>query len=150
MATLKTKTFPDDKDGRALLAKVQRALSNLTGIGVPADGVYLTAPRKLDADRDMLKANYRSVWGTCTIQYDPDEKGAEAAPGTHDLTIGPFFLSRGTTVMDMEKVLLHEYLHLVIDISWHATEAEHGQINHIIRDNLRYPGSPNPANPSED
>ncbi|HUK20253.1 MAG TPA: hypothetical protein VLV45_01710 [Gemmatimonadales bacterium] len=27
---------------------------------------------------------------------------------------------------------------------------KHGQINHIIRDNLKYPGPPNPANPAED
>jgi len=150
MATLRLATFPSDKSGQLLLGKVKDALANLTGIRGGATGVYVGAPTKLDRARDMLKPNYRIVWQQCTLEFDPDERGAEATPGTSNLRVGPFFLSGDTSVMDMEKVILHEYLHLVIDIGWSATEAEHGQINHIIRDNLSYPGPPNPANPAEE
>jgi hypothetical protein len=150
MATLKAQTFPSDKPGQQLLGKVQDALGNLTGIRARKDGVYLSAPTKLDPDRDLLRPDYRIVWGQCTIVYDPEERGAEASAATRTLKIGPFFLPSSTTVRDMEKVLLHEYLHLVIDIGWNSEEAQHGQIYQIIRENLKYPGPPNPANPAEE
>ena len=148
MATLKLKTFPSDKSVQALLSKVKKALTNLTGIGGSKDGVYLTAPTKLDPERDLLRPNYKSIWQQCTIEYDPNEKGAEVATGTRTLKIGPFLETQGTTVMDVEKIILHEYLHLVVDIGWNTEEAQHGQINQIIKYNLKYPGPPNPADPA--
>jgi hypothetical protein len=150
MATLKVKTFPADKDVQVLLGKVEKALTNLTGVDGHKSGVYLPAPGKLDADRDMLRREYQAIWHQCTLEYDPTEPGAEVPAHTRNLKIGPFFLPQAITVMDMEKVILHEYLHLVIDIGWNSLEAQHGQINHIIRDNLHYPGPPNPASPAED
>ncbi len=148
MATLKGNTFPSDKSGQGLLSKVKRASTNLTGVGGSKDGVYLTAPTKLDPERDMLRPDYRSVWQQCTIEYDPNEKGAEVATGIRALKLGHFFEAQTTTVMDVEKVLRHEYLHLVVDIGWNAEEAQHGQINQIIKYNLKYPGLPNPADPA--
>ena len=149
MATLKTATFPRDQSGKQLLGKVQSALTNLTGFRAPKDANYAVAPTKLDADRDLLKSNYKTIWQQCTIEYDPKQAGAEVAPGARKMKIGPFFLDPTTTVMDMEKVILHEYLHLVIDISSSDTGIQHGQINQIIKYNLKYPGPPNPANPAE-
>ena len=137
MATLKIDAFPSDKRGQLLLRKVQDALSNLTGMRGGKNGVYVGAPTKLDRERDMLKPDYRIVWQQCTLEFDPEERGAEATPGTSNLKVGPFFLSADTSVMDMEKVILHEYLHLVIDIGWNATEAEHGQIHQIIEIRVR-------------
>ena len=43
----------------------------------------------------------------------------------------------------MEKIIIHEYLHAAIDISYEP--AEHGVIDQIIQYDLRYPGAPNPA-----
>jgi hypothetical protein len=150
MATLKIQTFPSDQEGQALLAKVQQALSHVTGVGTHKDGVYTAAPRNLNPDRDHLRPNYKAVWQLCTIEYDPDEPGAEVPAGTRTLKIGPFLQLPGTSVTDVEKVILHEYLHLVVDIGWNEGQAQHPQINSIIRDSLKYAGPPNPANPAED
>lgn len=149
MATLKADTFPGEKSGRDLLAKVQKALTNLTGTTMAAKGVYMTAPIKLNADRDLLIPTYKVIWQQCTIEYDPDQRGAEMQAG-HRITLGPFWEGTDTTVMDLEKVILHEFLHDVLDIGVGHGDAEHGQINLIIKYNLKYPGPPNPANPAED
>jgi len=57
---------------------------------------------------------------------------------------------QGMTVADIEKILLREYLHSVIDTGWNAEQAQHEQINQIILYNLKHPPPANPANPSED
>jgi hypothetical protein len=59
------------------------------------------------------------------------------------IKIGPFFLDGRFKTLDLEKVILHEFLHEAIAISWKA--AHHGQIDQIIQYNLEYPGAPNPA-----
>jgi len=147
MATLKTDTFPSDKTGQQLLSHVKDALTKLTGIRAGKDGVYLRAPLKLNADRDELRPDYRIVWQQCTIEYDPEEAGAEVAPDTRTIHVGPFCLD--LDVNDMEKIILHEYLHLVV-VGWGSGDSQHPQINLIIRFNLNYPGPPNPANPAEE
>jgi hypothetical protein len=147
MATLNADTFPGDKQGKKVLDEVKQALRNLTGLNGGTNGAYLVAPVKLNADRDVLKPSYKQIWNLCTIVYDDDEKGAEMSKA-HQITLGPLLLSMSVT--DIEKIILHEYLHEAIDIGVNVEEMEHGQINHIIRDNLHYPGPPNPANPAED
>lgn len=141
MARLLADTFPADAEGRALLGKVRRALTNLTGMAPPRDGNFTVAPRRLDPERDLLKDDWRNTWLRETIRFDPAEPGASVRAGV--IKIGPFFLQRRFTVMDLEKVVLHEYLHEAIDIEW--KDAHHGQIDQIIRFNLGYPGPPNPA-----
>ena len=147
MATLKIPTFPSDKAGQQLLSHVKEALTNLTGIRAAKNGVYVGAPTKLDADRDELRPDYRLVWQQCTVEYDPEEAGAEVPPGTRIMRIGPFCLD--LDVKDLEKIILHEYLHLVI-VGWGSGDSQHPQINLIIKFNLNYPGPPNPANPAEE
>ncbi len=142
MAELRSNTFPGDADGQELLRKVKKALTNLTGLAHPGDGRYPVAPKKLNIGRDVLKPTYKATWAACNIEYDPNERGASIKQGK-DIRIGPFFLQRRFTVMDIEKVILHEYLHAVIAIS--MKEAHHGHIDQIIQFNLRYPGAPNPA-----
>ena len=134
-------TFPQDAEGRALFQKVKKALHNLTGMTPPKDGNFTSAPRRLNAERDTLKSDWRAIWFQETIKYDAAEPGASVLKGV--VKIGPFFLQKRFTVMDMEKVVLHEYLHEAIDISWR--DAHHGQIDQIIQFNLAYPGAPNPA-----
>lgn len=141
MARLDEKTFPGGPEGAALLAKVKKALQVMTGMPPPKDGNWTRAPQGLDADRDVLKEDWRAIWMRCVIRYDPNERGASALHGK--LTIGPFFLERRFTELDLRKVILHEYLHEAIDISW--KEAHHGQIDQIIQFNLKWPGPPNPA-----
>lgn len=145
MAVLKVDTFGPEKD---LLKKVKDALTNLTGFG-GSGGVYLTAPNKLNANRDSLRPEYKSLWLHCTVEYDAQEAGAEIY-GNRKIILGPFM--RQFTVMDLEKTILHEFLHGALDDGWQrlSEQAQHGQINLIIRFNLEYPPPPNPANPSED
>src|SRR5438128_9968488 len=147
MATLKTQTFPSDNSGQLLLKNVQTALTNLTGIRARKDGVYLQAPLKPDAERDQLRPDYRVVWQQCTVEYDPAEAGAEVPPDTRTIRLGPFCLD--LDVMAMEKIILHEYLHLLI-VGWGSGDSQHPQINLIIKFNLKYQGPPNPANPAEE
>jgi hypothetical protein len=153
MATLINKSFPSEREGQNLLKNVQQALTHLSGVGDPNSGVYLSAPFKLDAARDDLVKDYKTVWGRCTIKFDPEQAGAEMIDATN-MRIGPFFLRGGVTVMDLEKVILHEYLHVALVPSGVSGETgyeyDHTRINQIIRDNLKYPGPPNPVNPSED
>jgi hypothetical protein len=143
MAILTIASFPKDTAGSALLRKVRRALTNLCGHGHGKDGTYVTAPRKLNADRDTLRADYKKIWKECTITFDPKEAGASIQSARH-IHIGPFFLQARFTVMDMEKIILHEFLHAALDIAW--KDAHHSMMEQIIKYNLRYPG---PANVAE-
>ena len=141
MAKLLAGTFPANPEGAALLHKVKKALRRLTGMTEPKNGDWTWPPARLDADRDMLKPNWKMTWRMCVIRYDPAEKGASALHGT--LTIGPFFLHDRFSTRDIEKVVLHEFLHEVLSTDWR--DVHHSLINQIIQFNLEYPGPPNPA-----
>lgn len=149
MATLLIETF-STREQKRLLKKVRQALKNLCGHGHGKDGRFLTAPRKLRPKRDFLKDDYKEVWKKCVIKFDEKEAGASVRNNRNqqfgnffDIRIGPFFLQPRFSVKDMEKLILHEYLHKAMIIS--MKEAEHGFIDQIIRDHLRYPGPPNIA-----
>jgi len=62
MAKLELSTFLTDRQGKELLEKVKKVLSNLTGVSASKDGTHWTAPVKLDVDRDSSVPKYRSVW----------------------------------------------------------------------------------------
>lgn len=141
MAKLLMNTFnKNKKDEKMLLLKIRYALKNLCGHGSGRDGSYLTAPRKLNKERDFLKANYKEIWKMCTIRFNPTEPGA-SIKGKKDINIGPFFLSGKITITDMEKTILHEYLHAALDTS--SDLGHHGLIYQILIENLKYP---EPAN----
>jgi hypothetical protein len=142
MATLMVGTFPADDEGRGLLRKVRQSLTNLCGQGHGNDGTYTSAPRRLNAERDMLRENYREIWKEVTIQYSADETGASVNHRTKIISIGGFFLRPSHKVLDIQKVLLHEFLHLAIDME--MREFHHGQIEQIIKYNLGYEGDANP------
>ena len=147
MATLKADTFGSET---FLLTRVRQALTNLTGVIGSQTKEFTVAPTKLDADRDSLKPDYKTLWKQCTIQYDPNEGGAEIYLKDRKIVLGPFM--KGFSTTNLEKVILHEFLHAALDDGWQclSEQAQHGQINLIICYNIRYPPPPNPANPSED
>ena len=134
-------TFPKTPEGKKLLEKVKRALARMSGRDANRDRIYPRAPRGLQPGRDLLKSSYVAIWRRCTLEYSPREAGASVKAGK--IRIGPFFLKPRFRVLDIQKVILHEYLHEAIDISWR--KAHHGQIDQIIQYNLGWPGPPNPA-----
>ena len=142
MAVLMIDTFPRDGEGSELLKKVRQSLTNLCGHGHASDGTYLTAPRQLDADRDMLRDDYREIWKDTTIQFKGDETGASVNMKTKEIRLGDFFLKPSHKVLDIQKVILHEYLHLALNIE--MREFHHSQMTQIITYNLHYPGDANP------
>ena len=141
MARLLAETFPTDAAGRALLQKVQIALFHLTGShGVKGD--YRHPPKRLDPGAHTLQTSYRSTWLRCTIEFSGQERGASIRKD-REIRVGPFFLKPHFKALDLEKVILHEYLHAALDISFR--DAHHGMIDQIIQFDLKYPGAPNPA-----
>ena len=136
MAKLLTETFPSDAEGAVLLRKVKLALANICGHGVSEKGVILTAPRKLNAERDNLKPEYREIWKKCTIEYDPEETGASVLMKTYRIKLGPFFLRPMIKVKDLEEVLLHEFLHVALDIE--DRQFHHGFMTQILKYNIGY------------
>ncbi len=143
MATVDFQTFPTDSEGIELQSKVRKALTHLCGHGLSKENVILTAPPKLNAERDQLRENYRDIWRVVVIEYDENEAGASAWYKTKKIRLGPLFLRPFFKVMDVEKVLLHEFLHLALDVS--DEKFHHGFIEQIIKYNIGYPGDANPV-----
>lgn len=141
MATLLIETFPTDSEGKALLWKVKRALARLCGHSVSKKGVVLTAPRELRKERDTLKEDYRQIWKKCTIEYDPNETGASVLMSSFRIRLGPFFLRSSITITEMEEVLLHEFLHVALDVK--DREFHHGFMTQILKYNIKYKQSSN-------
>jgi len=164
MATLKPETFREiGKDGetrvRTLLTHVRQALTNLafdpyTQVNDTRVMYHPITPRsklgKLDPTNYPIRSNYRQVWNDCTLEYDQNQKGAEIYVPGRRMYLGPFMLDYD--VMELEKVIIHEYLHAALDDATTRTgyQASHHEINRIITYNLGYDDPPNPANPSED
>ena len=136
MATLLTGTFPTDREGRRLLRKIKLALTNICGHGVSRKGIILTAPRKLKQDRDNLKSDYKEIWKKCTIEYDPEETGASVLMKSFKIRLGPFFLKPIIKVKDLEEVILHEFLHVALDIK--DRQFHHGLMTQILKYNIGY------------
>jgi len=162
-----TKTFLAEGDGRAihggasLETKVVRALENITGhkgkpahrandTGVKKQGLlYWRTPRKLDAERDGLKDGWHTIWRHCTIEFDKDETGASISGLSDDdptapkrIRIGPFFLREGFSTRDLEKIVLHEFLHAAFV---YGREFHHGMMEQVLIYNLGYERPANPA-----
>lgn len=154
MTTLKPETFAGE--AKFLLPVVRRALTNLAG-GAPDQNrvTYhpITGAGKLfwlNPQEDSLRLNYKQVWDQSTLEYDKAQSGAEIYVPGRRMYLGPAML-RFTNPMDLEKIIAHEYLHAALDDDTQRLgyQAEHDQINMIISQSLKYPGPPNPCNPSE-
>jgi hypothetical protein len=133
-----------------LLKNVNGALTKLSGppCVTPEGPLYTKPPKGLNAHRDELRPNFASFWDDTIISYDPDADVAFARkvqahnvftkPDELEIILGRFF-SKPMPLLTIEKVLLHEFLHLVVNL---PKIQHHGQIDEIIR--RRLPGDPNP------
>ncbi len=159
MATLIASTFVQESE---LLGRVRDALRNLTGFhgtetqvkaNLRVDYPFPVGPNgrlfRLDKEEDFLATDYQAIWCKCTIQYDPSEPGAEIKVLERKMRLGPAM--RHYIVNDLEKVIIHEYLHAALNADWQdlTDVVQHGPINETIQFHLFYPGHPNPANPGE-
>jgi hypothetical protein len=121
------------KDIDDLLDNVNGALQKLSGPPViTSEGpLYTKPPKGLSA----------KIWDDTIISYYPDRYGASADYSELEISLGYFF-SKPQPRLIMEKVLLHEFLHLVLFSQRVDKRLHHGEINKIIRHRL--PGDPNP------
>jgi hypothetical protein len=142
VARILAETFPADAAGTLLLRKVRQALRHLTGMPPPRDDNWTIAPVPLVPERDFLREDWRTIWLHCTIRFDPSEPGASIRV-RKDMRLGPFFLGSATTVLSLEKVLLHEYLHAALELQ--VIGEQHDLIDRVLEFHLGYPGPPNPA-----
>lgn len=144
MAIVKFETFPSDEtENQALRSKVTKALTRLCGHGPSSENKVISAPRNLNPGRDLLRDDYREIWKLCSIEYSEDESGASANHRTFQIKLGPVFLRPFFSALDVEKVILHEFLHLVLAQT--NRDFHHSLITQIIQFNIGYKGEPNPA-----
>lgn len=131
----------DDKN--ALLERMKLVLLQVSGPPVITSygNLYPKPPHGLDQKRDGLKGNYKRVWDDTIICFNWDTYGATADLKSFEITFGEFFLKKEIPVFNLRKVLLHEFLHLVVDL---PRAMHHGQINKIISHGLGLKGDPNP------
>lgn len=138
----------DDKN--FLLKRMKLVLLKISGPPVITSYGYLypSPPKGLDRRRDGLKANYKKIWDDTIIAFDWNTYGATANVETYEINIGEFFLKKQITDLQMQKVVLHETLHLMVDLPRSLNFAlHHGQINKIISKGLNLKGPPNPFCP---
>jgi hypothetical protein len=128
-------------DMNVLSKRLQKILKDVTGSTMSPIGEFTNPPRGLNASRDRLRMDFANVWKNTTIVYNAPTYGATATHSTNTITFGEFFLKQELPEMHLKKVLLHEFLHLVVDM---PRQLHHGQINNIIQFGLRLPGDPNP------
>jgi hypothetical protein len=137
-------------DLETLLKNVNAALTKLSGPPcMTSEGpLYTKPPKGLSAHRDNLRSNYASFWEDTIISYDSESNGASARKiQSHNISIKPddleitlgYFFSKPQPILTLEKVLLHEFLHLVVKV---PRVMHHGKIDSIIE--RRLPGDPNP------
>ena len=129
-------------DMNELLKNVNTVLAKVSGPPcITSYGpLYSKPPRHLDAKRDGLKSTFKKTWDDTIISYDPSAYGASADFGETEIIFGEFF-TKPQPILILEKVLLHEFLHLVVDL---PRAMHHGRIDHIIKYGLKLPGDPNP------
>jgi len=121
------------KDIDDLLSNVNGALHKLSGPPViTSEGpLYMKVPKGLSA----------KIWEDTIISYYPDRYGASADYSDLEISLGYFF-SKPQPRLIIEKVLLHEFIHLVLFSQKVDKPFHHGQIDRIIK--LMLPGDPNP------
>ena len=106
-----------------------------------SDGsLFSKVPPALVKCHSGLKSNYKKIWDDTVIYYEPEAYGASSNRKDLFVFFGEFFLKPQPRLV-LEKVLWHEFLHLVVDL---PKEMHHGKINDIIKHCLKLPGDPNP------
>ncbi|MBX3244618.1 MAG: hypothetical protein KF685_09210 [Acidobacteria bacterium] len=131
----------DDKN--VLLKHIRLILLDISGQPTITSygDLYPKPPRGLSVRRDKLRSNYKSIWEETVISFDFATYGATANHKTFEINLGEFFLKKEIPLLDLKKVVLHEFLHLVVDV---PRSMHHGQINTIISHGLGLRGDPNP------
>lgn len=129
------------KDMVLLLRKLKRVLRDITGSHMLPSGDFHHPPKGLRPSRDHIRVDYADVWRDTKIVYNRATSGATATHSTNTITLGEFFLREELGDLELKKVVLHEFLHLVVLF---PREFHHGQINQIIEFGLRLPPPPNP------
>lgn len=119
-----------------------RILTRISGPPViTSEGRLFMKPVKgLNARRDGLKAKYQKIWDDTIIYYDASSYGASANIKDYYIWFGEFF-TKPQPELVLEKVLWHEFLHIVLDL---PKSMHHGHINRIIKQGLKLNGDPNP------
>jgi len=160
VSTLKPETFKESPSEQKavdnLLKLVRQAMHNIAFGPGQDDGKTvnyhpvggLGRLRALNPKEDLLDPSYLAIWNNSTLEYDPGQPGAEIYVPGRRMYLGPFMLDM--QLVDLEKTIIHEYLHAALNQDWQrlSMEAQHPQINLIIKQRLKYAGPPNPADPS--
>lgn len=133
------------EDMNDLTSHVKGVLLKISGPPLTTEegSLYMKLPkgmRSLNARDWGLKSNFAKIWDDTIISYDPDAYGASANLKELEITFGYFF-TKPQPQLVLEKVLLHEFLHLVVN---EPKVMHHGLINKIISHGLKIPGDPNP------
>jgi len=130
------------KDMNDLLKNVNDSLAKLSGPPfLSSEGpLYQKTPHGLHKGIADLKSNFAEIWSDTIISYNKDAYGASADFKEQEIILGYFFTKPQPRLI-LEKVLIHEFLHLVITL---PRPMHHGRINEIIRHNVKLPGDPNP------
>ena len=121
------------KDLDGLYKNVNDALRWLSGppIITTEGPLYPKPPKGLSA----------KIWGDTIISYDIDQAGATAKYPDLEIVLGDTFAQPRPRLL-IEKVILHEFLHLVLFSQRVPKPFHHGRIDEIIEGML--PGNPNP------
>lgn len=129
----------DDMNG--LHKELTAILTKISGHPfVSSEGSLFTkVPGKL-ANCSGLKSNYKKIWDDTIIYYEPTAYGASSNRSDLFVFFGEFFLKPQPRLV-LEKVLWHEFLHLVVNL---PKVMHHGKINDIIKHCIGLPGDPNP------
>ena len=132
-----------------LAADMNDLLKNLNGVLTKISGppcvtsegpLYTKVPKGLKTSFG-LKSKWAQIWDDTIISYDADAYGASARSKDDLEVIFGYFFTKPQPALILEKVFLHEFLHLVVDL---PRVMHHGKINHIIQHDLKIPGDPNP------
>ena len=154
MAFLYEESFrPTDGMAPILAQEIDQLRKNLTttlhrisGAPVVIDegSLYTKRPEVLNKLSGDFKREWKTVWDDVIIYYDPEEYGALSqnwyVKKEYYIIFGYFF-SKPQDRLIIEKVLWHEFLHLVIKT---PKPMHHGKIDSIIKNGLKLPGPPNP------
>ena len=128
-----------------LAERLKGILTEMCGPPIPPGSANFQgppkSPQRLRRTRDELKADYQQIWKNTTVIYEHHTYGASARHSTNTIVFGEFFLKTEIETLTLKKVLMHEFLHLAVDM---PRAMHHGQINKIIRHHLGYHGDPNP------
>jgi hypothetical protein len=157
MALLDAGTFNGGRDTKAeaeqkqqLLEKVRTALRSMTRQYSEA-AKFDHVPYALGIVRERLQGNYPAMWRQMRIVYDPNVTLASVTPKL-EAKIGRGFLAPKWTQMDLQKVLLHEFLHHAAGLQFdHESPSQRAQLEHNVIDSILsdmgYRPPLNPAHP---